>query len=267
VRRIPAQPVDGVDYLEYDLTQGPPDEAFRGARYLVHCAYVRHGDVPDSDRVNVEGAQALLALCRMWDVKPVFLSSFSAREGAGSHYGRTKLVIERLFDPARDLVLRPALVIGRGGLFGSMSRFIAGHRIVPIAGSGSQPLQVIAVEDLCLVVERGLRNGACGVFRIAHPEPVTLRAACEALAARRGRKPVFVPVPMWLLLALCRAAESLGIRLPVTSDSVLGLRQTAVEDTAADLAVFNLRPKEFADCLDSMDPSPAPSGRRETPDR
>ncbi len=216
---------------------------------------MRHTAAPDSDNLNVEGARALLALCRSHGVKPLFLSSFSAHEGATSHYGRMKLEVEGIFDPAKDLILRPALVVGRGGLFGSLARFTADRRVIPLMGSGSQRLQTLAVGDLCLVIERGLEKGICGTYRIAHPAPVTLREILEVLAARRGEKAHFVPIPMGLVLLGCRLSEALGIRLPVDSDSVLGLKHSRVFDTSADLAVFGLNPMPLGESLLAMETS------------
>jgi nucleoside-diphosphate-sugar epimerase len=252
VRDIPAERLEGVDYFAYDLAREPVEDAFPGAGFLVHGAYVRHTASPDSDRINVDGARALLALCRSHGVKPLFLSSFSAHEGATSHYGRMKLEVERVFDPGRDLILRPALVVGRGGLFGSLARFTADRQIIPLMGSGRQKLQTLAVADLCLVIERGLAKGICGTYRIAHPAPVTLRGILEALAARRGRKAHFVPIPMGLVLLACRVAEALGVRLPVDSDSVLGLKHSQVFDTAGDVAVFGVNPMPLKESLLAM---------------
>jgi nucleoside-diphosphate-sugar epimerase len=253
-RQLPSQRLEGVDYYAYNIGESPAESALKGARFLVHCAYVRHNDDSDSDRINVDGARALLASCRSWGVKPLFLSSFSAHEGARSHYGKAKLATEAIFDPAVDLILRPGLVIGRGGLFGAMCGFIASRRYIPLVGSGTQPLQTIAVDDLCLIIERGLDKGICGLFAIAHPAPTTLRSIYEAVASHLGKKRLLIPVPIWLLLSACRVAEFLRIRLPVNSDSVLGLKHARFIDTARDLEVFGVAPKTLADCLRAMEP-------------
>jgi len=252
VRRVPADRLEGVDYIPYDLAQKPAEEAFSGARFLVHAAYVRHAAMQDSDRMNVEGTRALLGICRSRDIRPVFISSFAAHEGAASHYGRTKLEIEGLFDATRDLILRPGLVVGDGGLFGSMSRFAANHRIIPLVGSGSQLLQTIGVDDLCLVIGSCLEKGVCGTFRVAHPTPATLREIIEAMPSRRPGKAFFIPVPAGLVLLACRAAEALGIRLPVGSDSVLGLEHARVFDTTGDLGALGVAPRSLRESLLAM---------------
>ncbi len=267
VRRPPGHPLVGVDYFTYSLAKGPPEAAFKGAQFLVHCAFVRHGTAPGADLANLEGARALIAGCRKWDVKPLFVSSFSAREGTESHYGRMKRQLEAQFDPARDLILRPGLVIGTGGLFGSMDQFTARHRLVPLVGSGRQTLQVIAVDDLCQVIQRGLERGVCGTHWIAHPEPASLREILAALSARHGHRALFLPVPAGPLLMACRLAELLRIHLPVNSDSILGLRQAPPVDTAADMAVFGVQPKGLHACIAELTPTPGagsprdPSGR------
>jgi nucleoside-diphosphate-sugar epimerase len=256
-RQLPTKGLEGVEYHAYNIGEPPAEAAFKGACFLVHCAYVRHNENRDSDRINVDGARALLASCRSWGIKPLFLSSFSAHEAARSHYGRAKLATEAIFDPAIDLILRPGLVIGRGGLFGAMYGFIARRRCIPLVGSGKQPLQTIAVDDLCLIIERGLSKGVCGVFAIAHPTPTTLRSIYDAVASRLGKRRLLVPIPVWLLLSACRIAEFLRIRLPVNSDSILGLKHARVIDTARDLAEFGVAPKTLADSLSATEP---PSG-------
>jgi nucleoside-diphosphate-sugar epimerase len=256
VRRIPAQKLEGVDYFTYDIGGRPPEKAFRGARFLVHCAYVRHDEARDSDRLNVEGARVLVALCRTWDIKPVLLSSFSAHEGAQSHYGRMKREAEGLFEPKRDLILRPGLVVGRGGLFGIMAAFAFRRNFIPLVGSGNQPVQIIAVDDLCLVIERGLDRGICGTYWIAHPIPTTLRAILESVVSQRGRRPRFIEIPECLLLLACRVAKIFRIPLAVSSDNILGLRQVSAIETTRDLAAFGVEPKGFDACIAEMAQAP-----------
>jgi nucleoside-diphosphate-sugar epimerase len=130
-----------------------------------------------------------------------------------------------------------------------MSNFIANRRFVPLVGSGKQLIQTIAVEDLCLIIEKGLEMGICGIFRIAHPSPIPLRAIYEAVTSHRGKRVFFIPAPVWFLLSACRLAEFFRIHLPVASDSILGLKHVRVVDTISDLAVFGVEPKAFEESL------------------
>jgi nucleoside-diphosphate-sugar epimerase len=251
VHRLPEERRSGVEYLPYDISTPPDDAVFQGARFLVHCAYVRHAEARDSDRANLEGTRALIGQCRQWGVKPVFLSSFSAHERAGSHYGRSKYQVESLFDHARDLVLKPGLVVGRAGLFGTIAQTIARHRWVPLAGAGRR-VQTIAVDDLCLIIARGLERDISGAYRVADPAAVTLRELYEVIAAQQGRKVRLVPVPIWFVLWACRLGEAVGVRLPVSSDSVLGLKHLRTFDTTVDLRVFGVTLKSLRESLASL---------------
>jgi len=254
VRRFPAESLNGVEYVRYDISEPPVDSAFRGAQFLVHCAYVKYDGTPNSDAVNIEGARRLAALCRHHGIKAIFLSSFSAHEEAESHYGKSKYQIESLFDPSRDLVLRPGLVVGAGGLFGAMVKTIASHRLVPLVGAGDQPLQTIAVADLCLIVERGLKLNICGIYKVADPASITLREMCRLIAERQARSVRFVPVPTRLILFCCRVAEALHIGISLSSDSILGLECLRKYDTANDLRVFGIAIKPFREILKSSLP-------------
>jgi len=257
VRNPPREPVDGVAYSRYDLSRAPDGSVFSGARYMVHCAYARHPEDPDSYSVNLEGTRRLVDLCRKWDVKPLFLSSFSAHEGAKSHYGISKLRIESLFDLSRDLVLKPGLVVGRGGLFGTMVATATNHAFVPLVGTGNQLVQTIALEDLCLLVERGLASGVSGIYWVANPTPLKLREIYEDIAAWQGRKIRFVPIPTWSVLLACQIAEMARIRLPLSSDSVLGLKNLRTFDTTADVLAFGVHLRTFRESLASL---PKPNG-------
>src|SRR3982751_3842717 len=52
----------GVRYKAYDLAQELDENIFKGADYLVHTAYVKYDrDPPDALRINVQGAERLVA--------------------------------------------------------------------------------------------------------------------------------------------------------------------------------------------------------------
>jgi nucleoside-diphosphate-sugar epimerase len=78
---------------------------------------------------------------------------------AVSEYGKTKLAIEKMLDPRKDLILKPGLVLGHGGLFGSILRMIRSLPILPLVDGGSQPLQAVDIEDLAKCVEVGIHQG------------------------------------------------------------------------------------------------------------
>src|SRR5262245_10002261 len=102
-----AAPAARVTERRFVLPDGFDERDFAGLEAIVHGALVEYGPAHrDADRVNREGCERLLAAARRQNARVVFLSTLSAHEGARSHYGQSKLALERLFDPAKDCVLR-----------------------------------------------------------------------------------------------------------------------------------------------------------------
>lgn len=235
--------IESVSCYPYDLTD-VRDNGFEGADYIVHCAYrpvvskeERQWDI----NVDVEGTKKTLMYARAHGIKCIVLSSTSAHPESRSYYARTKLLIEGLCEPNKDLVLKLGLVLGgMGGLFGKIRSSLQRYALVPIVGGGRQRVQTIALDDLCHIVEAGICNDLSGVFRIAHPRVITMKELYRGIADSVGAHPVFVPVPLSVAYSLARLMEVLGFHLPFTSENVLGLKDLRVENTASDLAQFGL---------------------------
>jgi NADH dehydrogenase len=199
-----------------------------GADVLVHAAYpTREPDPQHARRINEQGTARLLALAREEGVaRFVYVSSVQARADAPTVYGRTKHAAESMLDPERDLALRPGLVLARegGGLFGRMRDMVARLPAIPVFGGGRQVLQTAHVDDLSLALLDALERRRTGVLTVAEREGPTYRELLVEIARRLGRKPVLVPVPFGPALLALRAVEALGLRLPVSSENLLGLR-------------------------------------------
>jgi hypothetical protein len=91
-----------------------------------------------------------------------------------------------VLDPARDLVIRPGLIIAREGrgLFQQMRDTTRRTRLVPLFGGGVQPLQTVHVDDLCEAFARALERGVTGAYVMVGI------GLCWAAFDRRVRVPV-----------------------------------------------------------------------------
>ncbi|MEK7598930.1 MAG: NAD-dependent epimerase/dehydratase family protein [Patescibacteria group bacterium] len=222
------------------------DMGFQGADYLVHSAYQPVIGRNRAADVNLEGAKKIISLCRKYGVKMVFLSTLSAHSEAESNYGRQKLLMESLFDPRQDLILKPGLVLGEGGgLFGRIASVLKTKKIIPLVGGGKQRVQTIELDDLCRIIELGIKKNICGSFMVATPDAITLKELYLNIAKKAGSKPLFIPVPTILAYFILRFAEISGIRLPITSENVLGLKHLKVFNTAPDLRRFGAVLKNY----------------------
>ncbi len=251
-RRPPSEETPSVRYHRFSLPDDVPGGALTAADMLVHCAYQPYSRRRrDADEVNRAGTCRLIEICRQHSTKLVFLSTMSAHESALSHYGRHKLELERLFDPSTDLVLKLGLVIGKGGgLFMDMAGAIRRSRLIPLIGGGKQPIQTLAVSDLCEVIHRAYQDGIAGSYALAERDPRPIRELYDLISEKLRLRPVYIPVPFGPVHAVLSALELIGIELPFTTESLLGLKQLRAFDTSRAASTFNI---EFMDAGQSIE--------------
>lgn len=231
----------GVTEHRFVLPDGIEERDFEELPAIVHGAFVEYGpEHRDADRVNRAGAERLIAIARRHGTRIVFLSTLSAHEGARSHYGRSKLELEAMFDPTRDCVLRLGLVLGNGGLFGSMVELIRGARVIPLAGGGRQPIQTLWMGDLLQAIEHVVEREIAGRYALAAPEVHTMRELHETVMRGLGLSRPLVPVPLGLIELGAVALEVLRVPFPIRRENVLGLRALRAFDTTADLRALGI---------------------------
>ncbi|MDR3608524.1 MAG: NAD(P)-dependent oxidoreductase [Oligoflexia bacterium] len=220
------EPHPRLRFSEFRMPGPIPEEALRGCDYLIHCAHVAYSkSAPDADQVNQDSTRALLDSSRKLGVRKfVFVSSLSAHERALSHYSLQKLRLEKLFDPEKDLIIRPGLVIGPGGLFGKIARNVLKSPWTVLVGGGRQLVHAVWVGDLCRASFKLLEKGYSGSFDLAETEPCTLRELCAILSQATGRPPRFVSVPLRVVSFAVWLAEFLRVPLPFSRENLLGLK-------------------------------------------
>jgi nucleoside-diphosphate-sugar epimerase len=244
-------------------------EAFREVAVLIHCAYTSRFVSPDqARRVNEEGTARVLALSRENGVgRFVFVSSTSAHPDARSYYGKSKLALEGRLDPARDLIVRPGLVLGPdGGLFQRLVASLRRTGVLPLFGGGRQPVQTVHVDDLCVAVGRAIERGLTGTYVVAEPDGMPLRELLQLVARKLGRRAVALPLPAGPVLACLRVTEALRLPLPISSENVLGALSLRSQPSARDLDAIGVRLRGAAESLDQL-LGPTADGESTGPDR
>ncbi len=252
--RDPARRPHGLESLAW-VRCGLPDaidpRAFESVDVFVHCAYeTRFRSQAQARAVNVGGSERLFRIAREHGVrKLVFVSSMSAHADALSLYGRTKLEVEALLDPARDLAVRPGHILGEGGVFWRTAASIAALPFIPLFSKGDERVQTIHVDDVCEGIRRAIERDCSGTLLLSERDPVALREFYAAIAQALGKSPRFLRVPGGLALFLLQAVEGLGFSLPVSSDNLLGLKRLRAFDVAGDLRRIDLRPRTMRESL------------------
>ena len=238
VRRIPKNPLPGVDYLAGDL--GDPeyvDVLVAGVGTVFHVGAAMKGGAADFQRGTVVGTRNVIDACLKHNVQRViYVSSMSVLEQAVRHAGKvteswplephpelrgaytqTKLEAERMvLAAAQDrglpvVVIRPGMIFGSGvepsspaGSFAMFGRWI-------VVGSGSLALPLVYVDDVVDALLLGSsRPGLEGkLVNLVDPAVITQR---EFVQIVRGAKPDIKVsyVPKFVLMTAAVGIEALG---------------------------------------------------------
>jgi nucleoside-diphosphate-sugar epimerase len=245
------------DAIQWDFTATrdiTSDLRSRGVDVLVHAAWdMRASNLAELQRICVEGSRRLYESARAAGVRGiVFISTISAFDGCRSAYGKSKMQVERLTKEYGGVVIRPGLVYGArsGGAFGAMRNQIQKSSVVPLIGDGRAPQYLIDERTLAGVILRAVKGefdeSAGEPITVAHPQPWPFRELLDRLAAESGRTVRLVPIPWQALYAGLRAAEMLGLRLKVRSDSILSFVYQNTNPDFSALQKYDIHPDSFA---------------------
>ena len=259
-RRPPHE--DGRKWRSYDLTQSVPDTFLADVDVVVHAGYIERKHDPNAYAANVAGTKQLIAAARAAAARFIFISSLSAGPAARSDYGRQKFAIEGLLDPKRDLIVRPGLVLGGGGIFGRLLGHVRSGLPIPLVDGGQQPLQTIHINDLTAAVRELVSAAATGSVVLAETPAVPYASFFRELATRAGVKTRLISVPSWLLLAFADTAAALRVPSPIDRDNVLGLLDMHYVEPTSTEALGLTRIRNFAESLDALFAAPEESARR-----
>ncbi|HVI69160.1 MAG TPA: NAD-dependent epimerase/dehydratase family protein [Magnetospirillaceae bacterium] len=232
-----------VRFEHYDMEAPIEPGLLDGVDVLVHAAFIKYdAKHPDAMEQNIEATRALLAAAKKSGVKKcIFISSMSAHDEAVSVYGRQKLATEKLFDAARDVVLRCGLIMGKGGIVRQMAQFMRSKHVVPLIGGGKQPLQVIGVYNLVELIEKAAKSKVAGRFVAATPQVYTYKQFYQALAKALKTPVLYMPIPYGVLLAIFRTASALRVPLGVGEDNLMGLKMLRSMKSAKDLKKLGMQ--------------------------
>ncbi len=252
------EPRPGLSVEPFNLASPNQFPDLVGCDALVHCAYVKKQNDDHAGNLNLDGTRHLYELARQAGVKKfIFFSSLSAHAQAVSEYGKTKLAIEKLLDAKKDLILKPGLVLGHGGLFGSILRMIRSLPVLPLVDGGKQFLQAVDIEDLAKCVEVGIHKNISGTHTLIADTDFTLHDMAELICKRLNRRILFLSLPYGLVNFGFTLTESLRIRLPVSKENLLGLKQNIRWEPGDVLHVFEVQPKSYVETIERLIEQPA----------
>jgi NADH dehydrogenase len=191
------------------LEMAPDPLWFQNCDAIIHCAY---DPKPGSGEKNIQSTKRLAEVGRQAGVRhQIFFSSHSAREDSASDYGRQKWALERHFLETDQLVLRPGMVIGPGGIFATNAKIIMGAPIIFLPRPRLVPVYYISHEDLMASVLMVLESETRGAMNLFVDPPTTLRDFVDSILRVHNQRKLIVPLPMAPFHLLARLAESIFI--------------------------------------------------------
>jgi nucleoside-diphosphate-sugar epimerase len=248
-------------------------ERIAGADTLINCAGLAQDRAGATmEAIHADGAARLFEAARAAGVRRVIhVSALGVSPEGAARYQRSKSAAEEALrrlgpDDPDWCVLRPSLVVGRGGassdMLGAVAALPFAPRITPDARSpGAWEVRPVHVADLAALAVRLVeRQGPLPRFIDAvGPEPMTIDALIDALRRwlRLSRRPL-LPTPLPLL----RAAASVGGRIgagPLNSEILAMLAHGAVSDPGDFALALGRPPRPLAQAL-ALDPA-APADR------
>ena len=175
--------------------------------------------------VHVEAAERLARQAQRAGVERlVHVSGIGADARSASLYirsrGEGELAVQAAF--AKAIIIRPAVMFGRDDAFlNTLVKLLKRLPAYPMFGRGLTRLQPVHVEDVAEAIARSLQPTAANpvTYELGGPRVYTYEELLKMLAHRLGKKPVLLPVALYIWHALARIAEMLP-RPPLTRNQV-----------------------------------------------
>ncbi|MBP2291869.1 NAD(P)H-binding protein [Azospirillum rugosum] len=227
-----------------------------GQAVVINAAGLVQGHAGNSmEAVHAEGTERLVRACRAAGVpRLIHLSALGAAPDGPTRYQRTKGRGEAALasSPGIDCcVLRPSVVIGRGGASTALFSALAALPLAPRIGPGGWTVQPVHVDDLAALVVRlvSLDGPLPRRIDVVGPEPMTTDALTMTLRMWLGLPPRrWLPVPEPLLGAVATIGERLRGG-PVNRETLAMLKAGNTADPAPFAAVLGRAPQALSDAL------------------
>ena len=212
-------------YYRYELEEENFNFELVNVDVIVHTAYLEYSKLnKDADNINFKGTQTIVNFYKGTKTKIIFLSTLSAHENAKSHYGISKFKTEKLFENSKHLVLKLGLVVGKGGLFETINKFVNNSFLIPLIDGGKQPIQLIHWNDLCKIIEKSISmKNLKGIFYVGSGDKITMKDLYVKIINKRKLTRIFINIPIYIIKLVIRVVEFFNLPIKINSENIKGL--------------------------------------------
>jgi NADH dehydrogenase len=184
-------------------------------------------------RLHVEATKHVIAACRAAGIRRlIHMSALGASHSSQARYLQTKAEAEELVR-ASGLdwtIIRPAVIIGRGGEFLNALRGLVKGPIVPLLGGGSFMVEPVAATTVSRAFANALeRADSVGKTYQFRGEAMSFRDLLKKLAQRMGQKTTFLNIPLPIMRALATYLDRFPL-FPITREQMIMLQEYQSSD-------------------------------------
>ncbi|MFK4853485.1 NAD(P)H-binding protein [Microbacterium sp. ZW T6_19] len=223
----------GADITDVDALAS----AFAGCDAVAHCAGInREIGEQTFQRVHVEGTQAVVEAARRAGVTRIVMVSFlRARPDCGSGYHESKWAAEEIVRRSGidHTILKSGMIYGPGDHM--VDHVTKAVRTLPFfwtVGFRERTARPVPVDDAVDVLVAALEG------RISEPtvavmgaDEVTLGEAIRRIARVAGRRPAYIPMPVWTIRVLAQLTEWLMV-VPLVAKAQARMLAEGVSEAA-----------------------------------
>ena len=223
----------GIDITDVDALAA----AFDGCDAVAHCAGInREIGEQTFRRVHVEGTSAVVEAARRAGVQRIVMVSFlRARPDCGSGYHESKWAAEEIVRGSgiAHTVLKSGMIYGPGDHM--VDHVTKAVRTLPFfwtVGYRERTARPVPVDDAVDVLVAALEG------RIPEPtvavmgaDEVTLGEAIRRIARVAGRRPAYIPMPVWAIRVLAQLTEWLMV-VPLVAKAQARMLAEGVSEAA-----------------------------------
>jgi NAD dependent epimerase/dehydratase family enzyme len=157
--------------------------------------------------------------------------------------------MEKIF--INDLIIRPGLVIGNGGLFKKISSQLKKNKITPLINNGNQMLYTIGLDDLSESLIKCISNSLKGVLNIAHNQTISFRELIRLIGQKNSLRPILIPVPLIIIKVILFTLIIIKKSL-FSFDNLQGLLTAKSIDTTFEMKALNVNWKSAKNVIENL---------------
>lgn len=221
------------------------DNDFPSPVTLIHLAHSWNNATDEmGHNINLFGTITLYKWAKQKNIKFIFASSISAREGALNQYGKTKFLIEKSLDISDSVIARIGLVYGGRKLsqWGLLCNLVGKTRILPMVDPWVrvQPIHVGKVIEgvICISMQQNLSRK---IYTLATNKDISFGDFLKLISEQKFQRPLLIaPVSSKLIFTLLRIVPVNFINIADIKDRILGLVGITTVNNIEELKELNL---------------------------